>query len=56
MQEVKLYKNNTWEVVELRKEKKTIDTKWVFTIIYKSKNSIERHKVRLLAKRYTHMV
>ena len=49
-----LEKNQTWEIVELFKGKRSIKCKWVFTIKYKMDGTLERHKVKLVAKRYTH--
>lgn len=37
----------------LPKGKKTIGYKWVFSIKYHVNGTIERHKVRLVGKRYT---
>ena len=48
-----LWKNNTWEVANLPKGKNTVGCKWVFTIKYKSDDTIERYKSRLVAKEYT---
>lgn len=45
-----LKKNETWEVMELPKEKSVVDCKWVFTNKYKSDGTIERYKARLVAK------
>ena len=48
-----LQRNETWEIVDLPREKKTVGCKWVFTIKCKSDNSIERYKARLVAKGFT---
>lgn len=48
-----LEKNQTWEMVELPKGKKTVGCKWVFTIKYNSDGTLERYKARLVAKGYT---
>ena len=48
-----LLKNNTWEVVDLPKEKNTVGCKWVFTIKYKSDDTIKRYKTLLVTKGYT---
>ena len=45
-----LEKNETWDIVELPKGKKTVGCKWIFTIKYKADGTIERHKARLVAK------
>lgn len=46
-------KNNTWEFIELPNEKKTIWSKWMFTVKHKANGSMERYKVRLVAKGFT---
>ncbi|KAK3004985.1 hypothetical protein RJ639_017903 [Escallonia herrerae] len=46
-----LEKNKTWELVELPTGKRPVGCKWVFK--YKSDGSIERYKVRLVAKEST---
>lgn len=45
--------NNTWELVKLPKGKKPIACRWVYKIKYKTYGTIERHKARLVAKRFT---
>lgn len=45
-------KNNTWDIVDLPKDKKPIGCKWVFKVKLKSDGSIERFKARLVAKGY----
>ena len=47
-----LEKNETWELVELAKEKKHVGCKWEFTIKYKADGTLERYKARLVAKGY----
>ena len=46
-------KNKTWEVVDLPQGKKTVGCRWIYIIKYKVDRTIERYKVRLVAKRYT---
>ena len=46
-----LKRNETWDVVELPECKSSVGCKWVFTI--KSDGEIEKHKARLVAKRFT---
>jgi len=48
-----LERNQTWEIVELPKEKKKIGCKWVYALKYKADGSLERYKVRLVAKEFT---
>ena len=48
-----LYKNETWDNVDLLEEKKSVGHKWVFTIKYKVDDLIERYKISLVAKGYT---
>lgn len=48
-----LKKNETWEIVELPKEKRAVGCKWVFTIKCKADGSIDRYKARLVAKGFT---
>lgn len=44
--------NNTWELVPLPQGKKAIGSKWVYKVKLKSDGSLERYKVRLVAKGY----
>lgn len=44
--------NDTWVLVPKTSEMHVIGTKWVFKIKYKTDNTIERLKVRLVAKEY----
>lgn len=48
-----LEKNGTWKLVNLPKDKKTIECKWVFTVTCKADGSVERYKARLVAKGFT---
>jgi len=48
-----LDRNETWEIVEQPRGKKTVGCKWVFTIKFKSDGSLERYKARLVAKGFT---
>lgn len=48
-----LEQNHTGTLVDLPPNKKFIECKWVYKIKYKSEGSIERFKVRLVAKGYT---
>ncbi|KAL4032338.1 hypothetical protein IC575_005409 [Cucumis melo] len=54
MEEMKaLEKNNTWEICALSKGHKYVGCKWVFTLKYKADGTLDRHKTRLVAKRFT---
>ena len=48
-----LQKNDTWALVPLPEGKKTVGCRWVFSIKHKTDGSVERYKVRLIAKGYT---
>ena len=48
-----LQKNETWELVECPPGKKPVGCHWIYTVKYKAYGSIERFKVRLVAKGYT---
>ena len=48
-----LRENNTWSAVPLPKGKRTISSKWVFTIKKNSRNNSERYKARLVAKGFS---
>ncbi|GJT85665.1 retrovirus-related pol polyprotein from transposon TNT 1-94 [Tanacetum coccineum] len=47
-----LLRNDTREVTKLPKNRKGIDSKWIFKIKYKSNDEIDRYKGRLVAKGY----
>ncbi|GJY56763.1 ribonuclease H-like domain-containing protein [Tanacetum coccineum] len=48
-----LYKNNTWILTDLPKNRKAIGSKWVYRIKYKSTAEINRYKARIVAKRHS---
>ncbi|KAJ0919075.1 putative RNA-directed DNA polymerase [Helianthus annuus] len=48
-----LYKNGTWTLVNLPKDRKAIGCKWIYKIKYKSNGEIERFKARLVAKGFS---
>ncbi|GJW85716.1 ribonuclease H-like domain-containing protein [Tanacetum coccineum] len=43
-------RNDTWEIVNLPKDRKAIGSKWIFKIKYKSSGEIDRYKARLVAQ------
>ncbi|KAG7599419.1 Integrase catalytic core [Arabidopsis suecica] len=46
-------RNHTWDEEILPSGKRTVSSKWVFTIKYKSNGDIERYKARLVARGFT---
>ncbi|GJR20552.1 putative RNA-directed DNA polymerase [Tanacetum coccineum] len=44
--------NDTWEIYDFPKDRKSIGGKWVFKIKYKSNGEIERYKARYVVKGY----
>ena len=48
-----LKKNETWDVMELTRGKKTVGCKWAFTLKYKADGRVERYKAQLVAKGFT---
>ena len=45
-----IMKNNTWDLVDQSPKHKVIDTKWVYKIKYKFKNTLDKYKALLMAK------
>ncbi|CAL8163861.1 unnamed protein product [Prunus armeniaca] len=45
-------KNNTWELMELLAGRKVIGVKWVYKTKHNKNGEIDKHKARLVAKRY----
>ena len=43
-----LIKNQTWEVVDMRKRIKLVGCRWVFNVKYNSDGRIEGYKARLV--------
>lgn len=48
-----LLQNGTWELVELPPDKKTVDCKWIFKVIYTSDGKPETYNARPVAKGYS---
>lgn len=46
-------KNNTWDVVNLPKDRKTIGNRFILKTKFNSTGTVERRKARLVAKGYT---
>jgi hypothetical protein len=47
-------KNNTWELKERPVDKPVIGMKWVFKTKLNLDGTVQKHKARLVAKRYAH--
>nr|GEW63747.1 RNA-directed DNA polymerase, eukaryota [Tanacetum cinerariifolium] len=45
-----LLRNKTWDIVDLPKDRKTLGSKWIFKIKYKSSGKIDRYKARFVAQ------
>lgn len=45
--------NDTWEIVDLPKDQRTVGCRWVYTLNYKSDGTIEGYKVRLVAQSFS---
>ncbi|KAK3035841.1 hypothetical protein RJ639_032978 [Escallonia herrerae] len=48
-----LQENKTWEVIDRPPGKKLVRCRWIYTVKYKADGTIERFKLRLVAKGYT---
>ena len=48
-----LLQNDTWDIVNLPKGKKSVGCRWVFTLKYRVDGTLDRHKARLVARGYT---
>nr|GFA09804.1 ribonuclease H-like domain-containing protein [Tanacetum cinerariifolium] len=45
-----LLRNNTWDIIDLPNDRKSIGSKWIFKIKYKSSGKIDRYKARLVTQ------
>ncbi len=50
-----IVKNKTWELVELSKNKDVVGLKWIYKRKFNEDGSIQKHKVRLVAKGYSQL-
>ena len=48
-----IMKNDVWEVVPRPEGKSVVTSKWVFKIKYEVDGSVEKHKVRFVARRFS---
>ncbi|KAL5743873.1 hypothetical protein ACOSQ2_026989 [Xanthoceras sorbifolium] len=48
-----LESSGTWSIVSLPQGKRSVGCKWVYETKFRADGTIERHKVRLVAKGYT---
>ena len=48
-----LIQNDTWEIIDLPKGKKSVGCRWIFTLKYNADGTLDRHKARLVARSYT---
>ena len=47
------FDNQTWDIVELSKDKKIVGCKWIFTAKYNVDGKIGRYKTRLVTQGFT---
>ena len=47
-----LIKNKTWDLVPYSEDMNVVTNKWVFRVKYKADGSMDRFKVRLVAKKF----
>lgn len=45
--------NNAWVLTDLPVDKKVVGCKWVYTLKFKADGSLDRYKVKLVAKGYS---
>jgi len=48
-----LEKKQTWEIVNRPLDKEVVGCRWVYNVKYKSDDTLDRYKTRLVAKGYT---
>ena len=46
-------KNHTWDLVSLPKGRKLVHCKWIYRTKYAAYGSVDKHKVRLVAKGFS---
>ncbi|XP_060208742.1 uncharacterized mitochondrial protein AtMg00820-like [Lycium barbarum] len=46
-------KNNTWELVDVPKEREVVSLKWIYKIKLNQEGEIQKHKARLVARGFT---
>lgn len=50
-----LLENETWDLVDLPRERKAVGSRWVFKVKHHSDGRVERYKCRLVAKGYSQL-
>ena len=50
-----LLENETWDLVDLPRERKAVGSRWVFRVKHHSDGGVERYKCRLVAKGYSQL-
>lgn len=50
-----LLENETWDLVDLPRERKAVGSRWVFKVKHHSDGQVERYKCRLVAKGYSQL-
>ena len=46
-------KNNTWELVDIHREREVVSLKWIYKIKLNQEGNIQKHKERLVARDFT---
>ena len=47
-------KNNTWELVDIPREREFVSLKWIYKIKLNQEGDIQKHKARFVARGFTH--